>query len=320
MADSIAGRTVNMTDEKPKVEKFTDDNFFREFDLPFKTAVQPQQLTLDSKISFSCYKGIKCFNACCSNIDVTLTPYDILRLARHFDISTWQAQLQYTRPYEMDFHGMPGVKMRPVDGGTACQFMTEEGCSIYEDRPTACRYYPYGTMGMRRKDSGVLEDVYFVVKEDHCKGHDEDNQMTIAEFRKQQGVEIYDDMNREWLDIIVKKRSAGPTVGAPSERSMQLFSMSYDMDAFRLFAQSDGFTKMFDIDDELRKGIDEDDEVLVAFCMRFLKQVLFGEFSISLREGAAKERYEQRKDVIQKKHAENIKKYHVRDPQEGAEK
>jgi hypothetical protein len=127
-------------------------------------------------------------------------------------------------------------------------------------------------------------------------------------------------MNREWLDIIVKKRSAGPTVGAPSERSMQLFSMSYDMDAFRLFTQSDGFIKMFDIDADTRQKVDADDEYLVLFCMRFLKQVLFGEVSIPLREGAAKERYEQRKDVIQQKHEENIKKYHVRDPSEGAEK
>jgi len=309
-----------MSDDKPVIEPFSDENIFESFDLPFKTAVQPQQLSLDSKISFSCYKGIKCFNACCSNIDITLTPYDILRLARHFDMPTWKVQLQYTRPYEMDFHGMPGTKMRPVDGGTACQFMTEEGCSVYEDRPTACRYYPFGTMGMHRKGAEKYEDLYFVVKEDHCKGHDEDNEMTIAEFRQQQGVEIYDDMNREWLDIIVKKRSAGPTVGAPSERSMQLFSMSYDMDAFRLFTQSDGFTNMFEIDSELRKGIDEDDQVLVEFCMRFLKQVLFGEHTIKLKEGAAKQRYEERKDVIKQKHEENVKKYHVRDPQEGAEK
>ncbi len=308
-----------MSDDKPEVERFNDDNIFQEFDLPFKTAVQPQQLALDSKISFKCYKGISCFNACCSNIDITMTPYDVLRLARHFDIPTWQAQLKYTRPYEMDFHGMPGIKMRPVDEGAACQFMTEAGCSVYEDRPTACRYYPYGTMGMRRKDSGVMEDVYFVVKEDHCKGHEEDNEMTVAEFRQQQGVEIYDDMNRDWLDIIIKKRSSGPTVGAPSQRSMQLFSQSYDLDGFRLFTQSDGFVKMFDLDDEQRKAIDENDEELVRFCMRFLKQVLFGEQTIPMKDGAVKARYEQRKDVIQKKHQENVEKYSLRDPAAGGE-
>ncbi|NOY67136.1 MAG: YkgJ family cysteine cluster protein [Gammaproteobacteria bacterium] len=276
-------------------------------------------MSLDSKISFSCYKGIKCFNACCSSIDITLTPYDILRMARHFDIPTWKAQLQYTRPYEMDFHGMPGTKMRPVDGGAACQFMTDEGCSIYEDRPTACRYYPYGTMGMHRKGASEFEDLYFVVKEDHCKGHEEDNEITIAEFRKQQGVEIYDEMNREWLDIIIKKRSAGPTVGAPSERSMQLFSMSYDLDGFRLFTQGDGFVKMFEIDNDLRKGIDENDEELTRFCLRFLKQVLFGEHTIKVKEGAAKERYEERKDIIKGKHDANVEKYSLRDPTKGVD-
>ena len=60
---------------------------------------------------------------------------------------------------------------------------------------------------------------------------------------------MYDEMNREWRDIILKKRSSGPTVGKPSQRSMQLFDMcSYDMDSFREFIQTQGFQTMFDLD------------------------------------------------------------------------
>ena len=308
-----------MSDEKLVKPGLSTENIFEKFDVPFQSPVKPQQLTHESRIHFRCYKGIECFNACCSNIDITLTPYDILRLARRLNLSTWQLMLKYTMPYEMDAHSMPGVKMMPVEGGTACQFMTEEGCSVYEDRPTACRYYPLGTMGMRRKDEGQMEDVYFVVQEDHCKGHFEDRELTVADYRKEQGVEVYDDLNREWLDIIVKKRSAGPTVGAPSGRSMQLFSMSYDMDAFRMFTQSDSFVNMFDLDADTRKALDEDDEALLKFCMRFLKQVLFGEMSIPLKQGAAKRRYEERKDIIKKKHEENIEKHKLRDPRDEAE-
>jgi hypothetical protein len=177
-----------------------------------------------------------------------------------------------------------------------------------------------GTMGMRRKGSSELEDIYFMVKEDHCKGHEEPRTLTVREYRQEQGVEEYDEQNREWLDVIVKKRSAGPTVGAPSERSFQLFYLvSYDLDGFRKFTQSEGFNNLFDLDEETRKGLDENDKALLEFAMRYLQQVLFGELTIPLKEGAAKQRYEQRKDVIQKRYEDTVEKYRLRDPREGAE-
>ena len=83
-----------------------------------------------------------CWNACCSNIDISLTPYDILRLKRRLDLTSTEFLERYTVPYEMEKDGIAGVKLRPVDGGTACRFMEPEGCGVYDDRPTACRYYP----------------------------------------------------------------------------------------------------------------------------------------------------------------------------------
>ena len=304
-----------MSNEKLDTPDLANDPLFDRFDVPLESPVKPQQLGLDDTIQFHCHKGIECFNACCMNIDFTLTPYDILRLSRRLGLTTTQFVALFGHRYDLDAHGMPGLKMKPVEGGTACQFVTEEGCSVYEDRPTACRYYAMGTMGMRRKDSPVLEDVYFMVKEPHCRGHDEPRTLTVREYREEQKVEHFDDMNREWLDIIVKKRSAGPTVGAPSERSFQLFYLaSYDLDGFRAFTQTAGFNAMFDLDADARKALDEDDEALLNFAMRFLKQVLFGEFTIPVKQGAAKQRYDQRKPIIEKKWQEAVEKYRLRDP------
>jgi Fe-S-cluster containining protein len=306
-----------MSNEKLDQPGLADDPIYEAFDLPVNSPVAPQQLGLDDTIQFHCHKGISCFNACCMNIDFTLTPYDILRLARRLGLTTTQFISLFARPYDLDPHGMPGLKMKPVEEGTACQFVTEEGCSVYDDRPTACRYYAMGTMGMRRKDSSQLEDVYFMVKEPHCKGHDEPRTLTVRQYRQEQKVEHYDEMNREWLDVIVKKRSAGPTVGAPSERSFQLFYLaSYDLDGFRKFTQTDSFKEMFDLDADTRKALDEDDEALLKFAMRFLKQVLFGERTIPLKAGAAQQRYEKRKEAITRKHQESVEKYRLRDPGE----
>ena len=87
-------------------------------------------------------------------------------------------------------------------------------------------------------------------REPYCLGHEEPEEQTVAEYREEQGIEPYDEMNRAWRDVVFKKRSSGPTVGTPPPRSFQLFDMcSYDMDSFREFIRSDGFREVFDLSD-----------------------------------------------------------------------
>ncbi|MCG6868039.1 MAG: YkgJ family cysteine cluster protein [Gammaproteobacteria bacterium] len=268
--------------------------------IPFESPVKPTQLTLESEFQFNCHPGIGCFNACCKNIDIVLTPYDIVRLKRRMDLEAGEFVARYTTPFEMNSDGLPGLKLATQPKSSACVFLTREGCSVYEDRPAACRYYALGNLGVRSKGASSVEEVYFVVKEPHCKGHEEPVTQTVRDYREAQGVDAYDEMNRDWRDIIIKKRSSGPTVGAPSERSMQLFDMcSYDMDSFREFIQSPGFQSIFDLaDDEIRALIDDEDRLL-QFSFRFLKQVLFGEFTIPRRDKAREQRIEARKSVWQ---------------------
>lgn len=153
-------------------------------------------------------------------------------------------------------------------------------------------------MGVRRKDEPQVENIYFVVRESHCLGHEEPHRQTVADYRTEQGIEHYDEMNREWRDIVLKKRSSGPTVGAPSARSLQLFDMcSYDVDSFRAFVQSDGFRDLFDADDAALEELARDEDKLLAFSMQFLNQVLFGVESIPIRPGARERRISKRKAV-----------------------
>ncbi len=269
-------------------------------EVPFESPVQPVQLNEDSEIQFNCHKGIACFNACCRDIDIQLLPYDILRLKRRLGLSSKEFVANYTLPFEMDSHGMPGLKMLTKPGSRACVFLTEAGCSVYADRPAACRYYALGSLGMRKKGSDTVEDGYFLVKEPHCLGHNEPVKLTVRQYRKEQGVERYDEMNRAWRDIVLKKRSSGPTVGAPSERSLQLFDMcSYDMDSFREFIQADGFQGVFDLDEETKGQLLADEDELLQFAFRFLKQVLFGEVSIPLKPDAREKRLAKRKAMIE---------------------
>jgi Fe-S-cluster containining protein len=276
-------------------------------DIPFPNSpVVPTMVAETHAIEFSCHKGIGCWNACCSNIDISLTPYDVLRMKKRLGITSTEFLKDYTVPYEMEKDGIAGIKFRPIEGGSACRFMKPEGCDIYTDRPTACRYYPVALLSMRKQDEYVDRDSYAIVKEDHCKGHEVNRSITIADYRKEQGLEEYDELARGWRQLVLKKKSSGPTIGKPSLRSRQLFFMAcYDIDKFREFVQMDSFGKLFELPAEEKEAILKDDVALLQFAFRFLRQVLFGEESISLNAEAAQERLAkvQEKRLIEEREA-----------------
>lgn len=261
-------------------------------EIPFpKSPVQPELIEGDKEIRFRCHRGVACWNACCRNIDITLTPYDILRLKRRLKITSTEFLAKYTEPYELEKDGIAGVKLKPVENGTACQFMREEGCSVYQDRPTACRYYPLALLSLRRQDESTDRAAYALVKEPHCLGHDEDRPITVDDYRREQGVEEYDELARGWRQLVLKKKSSGPTVGKPSPRSLQMFFMvCYDLDRFREFVASDAFNGVYDLPIELRRELEADEVALMQFGFRLLRQVLFSEPSIPIRPDALEKR------------------------------
>jgi Fe-S-cluster containining protein len=273
-----------MTDQKPQI--------------PYQSAVSPEALDGATEIRFRCFKGISCFNACCRNADVTLAPYDIVRLKRRLGMTSSGFLAKHTVPFQMDADGMPGVKLKTTEDGACLLLDSDEGCSVYSDRPTVCRYYPVALLALREKDVCKAKQQYSLVREEHCKGHDEDRAISIANYRTEQGCEIYDELNREWYELILKKKSAGPTVGRPPLQSLQLFFMaSYDLDTFRRFVLSDKFRGAYALPEALYAEVEQRGEALLKFAYRFLRQVLFGERSIEEGPNAWERRVEQRKEV-----------------------
>lgn len=266
-------------------------------DSPFTPSpVLPTSFEGDKVIQFQCRKGIDCWNACCSNIDIMLTPYDIIRLKKRLGMTSTEFLQTYTYPFEFGANDIAGVKYKPVEGGTACQFMRPEGCSVYEDRPTACRYYPIALMSVRRADEFTDRTQFAMVQESHCKGHFEPRSLTVDEYRTEQGLEEYDEHGRAWRQLILKKKSAGPTVGNASQRSLQLFFMAcYDVDQFREFVSADSFQDVYDIPAE-EQELWEEDLVMMHFGFRLIRQVLFNEMTIDMRPDATERRLARKKE------------------------
>jgi hypothetical protein len=50
--------------------------------------VDPVRLTKESKFRFSCHPGVPCFTNCCRNMNIILTPYDIIRLKNRLGLTS----------------------------------------------------------------------------------------------------------------------------------------------------------------------------------------------------------------------------------------
>ncbi len=272
--------------------------------------ILPVKYTMDSKIKFRCHPGVSCFTACCGDIDIILTPFDILRLRKHLNLNADEFLLRFTTPTFIQKTDLPGVKIN-LDEKGRCPFVTPEGCTIYSKRPSACRYYPVGMANFHEGgEEGVeSEQFFFVVKEPHCKGHEEDKVWTIREWREDQGVDVCDEMNRKWLEIVMRRKSFGFQASMSDEAKKIFFMASTDLDKFRHFVFNSSFLKTYDVDQETLDKIKEDDIAMMQFSFSYLASVLFGTDEIKMNKDLVKKRAQQIKESQGEREKEAEKVY-----------
>jgi len=251
-----------------------------------KSVIVPEQLTRKDKMKFRCYPGIGCFTKCCSGIRINLTPYDIFRLKNRLGMSYHDFLLQYTVPRSIDGTPLPIVVLKMKDDEKkSCPFVTPDGCIIYTDRPVTCRYYPIGLAIMKKYDKKTGENFFIKIKEDHCLGHNESKEWTIDEWRADQESDLYDDMNNDWMEVVLKAKSLGMVEFG--QKSLDLFFMvSSNLDMFRDFAFKTNFLDSYEIAPDLIKKIREDELELLKFSLKWLRFTMFGEGDFKVRDEA----------------------------------
>jgi len=263
--------------------------------------VVPIKLTGDSRFKFSCHKGIKCFTACCSNINIVLPPYDLLRLRKRFGMTTEDFINKYCDIEILAKTLLPVITLKmQKDEKKSCPFVTADGCTVYEDRPNTCRYYPLGMATLRKKDAeGGKDEFYFMIKEDHCKGFEESKEWTINEWRKDQEADLYDDMNRGWMEILIKKKSFGERE-FPEIKNQMFFMVSTNTDYFREFVFGSTFLETYDIPEERIEKIRTDDAELLKLGFEWLRSAMFAEETLNLRDGVAEARKDRGSAMLKK--------------------
>lgn len=249
--------------------------------------IEPVQLGLKSRFKFKCHPKVKCFTHCCRGINIILTPYDIIQLKNRLGLTSEQFLAIYTTPQILEKTDLAVVTLKMMDDDQkSCPFVRDDGCLVYTDRPTTCRYYPLGVATLSHKEATEGDGFFFFVHEPHCLGFEEDQEWNIAEWRKDQGVDRHDEINAEWTELLVRKRSFPVNVKITEQGKNMFFLASYNIDKFRQFVFETSFLTRYDIDPQTTAQIKNDEIALLKFGMRWLKWLLFKEGEFKLKKSA----------------------------------
>jgi uncharacterized protein len=132
----------------------------------------------ESKFSYVCNRC----GLCCRDKVITLSPYDVIRIARAAKVSTGTAVARYTMRRGSLLRFLPDGQCASLDGPR---------CTIHPGRPLACRLYPLGLERAPGADgAGYVERFVRLEPATGSLGvYGADG--TVAEFLDGQGIDSY---------------------------------------------------------------------------------------------------------------------------------
>lgn len=234
------------------------------------------RISLDGKFKFSCHKELACYNTCCRDVNIFLTPYDVLRMRRLNGLPSGEFLKGYTIAL-LGEEGLPLVVLRMMeDENKTCRFVTRDGCSIYWDRPWSCRMYPLFPVSSEESEFSIKE-------KSSCLGVREEKQWTPKEWKNDQDIYIYDKMNESYKDIThhVYFQKGNKL---DSGKKKLLYTASYDLDSFKRFLFETRIFDIYDVEKELIKKIKNEEEELLSFGYRWVRFSLFSEDTLELKD------------------------------------
>lgn len=236
-----------------------------------------EELRPGQNFCFSCHPGVSCFGACCSALDLMLTPYDTLRLRR----GTAQSSREFVKEYA-DLVSMPGVGLPLLSmhmqetASKRCPFSHNGGCTVYENRPSACRTYPLGR-ATRPGPEGTVEQV-FVLREAHCKGFAEQGQWNAATWMADQGLVPYNASNDRFMNLATDLRQFEAETGRHlSDKQAGMSGLAlYQPDDFQRFLTTSHLMDRLDMTRTRREEVLHNEEACLEFGFDWLELSIMG--------------------------------------------
>jgi uncharacterized protein len=235
-----------------------------------------------AEFNFECHPRVDCFTLCCRNVDMILYPYDIVRLKETMGVDSEQFLRRFVMLEKGDNPFFPTVKLKLTeDDRKACPFLADTGCSVYQDRPTACRTYPLERAVSRTRDQKTPDGYYFKTEHPYCLGHKENKKYTVRSWLRNQRLFEHNLMNDLWAEMdTLFSRNPWKGEGAGGEKQKLAFLVCYNIDGFRRLIEAQNLLRQFSLDKDFRRRIATQDSELLKFGFEWLKYILTGAGSL----------------------------------------
>ncbi len=225
---------------------------------------------------FHCHPGVECFTTCCRKLELYLYPYDVLRLKNSLGLHSADFMHKYTRVVPGSHPYFPAVMLNMQnDAAKTCPFLEVNGCTVYKDRPSACRTYPLERgVEMREGIQGLLTH-YFMTHHQYCKGHVEERTYTVSQWERDQFIYEYNAMNDQWAEVdAFFATNPWHGEGTAGPRQQLAFMVCFNIDEYRNYSKRHNLIKSFRMDRDRRRRIERDDAELLKFGFDWLQFIL----------------------------------------------
>jgi uncharacterized protein len=240
------------------------------------------RMSLDTCFRFGCGPGNDCFNSCCHDVAILLSPYDVLRLKSALGMDSSAFLEQYTVTLSSQEKRIPAVFLKMEEASLQCPLVSEKGCQVYAHRPWACRMYPLG-MAEPKGPAAAAQRFYFLVEEQLCHGHGGGEERSVRDWISQQGIEPFEQMQTPFLEFMSRPEWEKPELLSAAQLAMYYMAL-YDLDRFRRFVFDTRFLELFEVDEARLAALANDDEELLEFALDWLAYSLFHDQRMRLRK------------------------------------
>ncbi|MGL1930285.1 MAG: YkgJ family cysteine cluster protein [Desulfotalea sp.] len=231
---------------------------------------------IDGEFKFKCHESLSCFTKCCQKVDIILYPFDLIRLKKSLKMDSEKFINDHVQLVKGVNPFFPSPMLKLLDN-EKCPFLGDNGCTVYRDRPSACRTYPLERAVVRDSKNSNDSEFYFMTNHDYCLGHGENQSFSVKQWVRNQQISDYNLANELWTEIdslFLTNPWKGEGVGGPKQQAA--FMVCYNIDGFRRFSDERQLPKQFKLDKNFRKRIATDDAELQKFGFIWLKQILTG--------------------------------------------
>jgi Fe-S-cluster containining protein len=230
-------------------------------------------LTENDTFRFRCHSKLSCFNQCCRNLNLFLYPYDVLRLRKCLGLRSDQFIDRHVDVVLREGNHFPEVLLRMADNASkTCPFLSNQGCTVYPDRPDTCRTFPveHGLLFSDQPDKTKI--VSFFRPPDFCQGQHEAQKMKLNQWADDQDAVMHNRMTTRWAYIkAMFQQNPWGQEGMNGPKGKMAFMAAYNVDRFREFVFESSFLKRYRIKKALTKKLRTSDRELLLFGFEWIQ-------------------------------------------------